>query len=376
MARPRSNTASPQAAELPGLQLHHAAARIQVLLRERSRLVRDAQKKQEQLEQLEQRISRDAQEMAANMTPLLERHRLLVAELTALFNELLAPGRLSKRARSHINQIRRSLEFQGVLSAIDDGADAGPADDEMDDPWEDRAPDDGDGTGSFGKGGRVPPRHRQPSRGGDQGHGAHAPHAETREVAGARQVGQEKRSLRDLFRNLARSIHPDKARHEAERAERNEVMKQVTRAYEDGDLARLVELESAWNEQLAATGAEDPEARCRALERVNRELLDQVRQLTRAIRDLKRDAQQAFQGASPAEIVAGATQELDELQAMCELLRQFRDGQITLAELKRRTMPPPPSPDELDLLEALMLQEMGLWPPPSRRDRPRRHERK
>jgi hypothetical protein len=375
MARRRSNTASPQAAALPGLELHHAAARVQALLRERARLVREAQKKQLQLELLEQRISRDAQEMAANMTPLLERHRLLVAELAGLLDELLAPGRLSKRARSQINQIRRSLELQGVLSPIDDWADAGAADEEMDDPWEDRAPDDWDSPGAFGKD-QAPPHHRQASGRGDQGHGADAPHAQTREVPGARQMGQEKRSLRDIFRNLARAIHPDKARHEAERAQRDEVMKQVTRAYEDGDLARLVQLESAWNQQLAATGSEDPEARCRALERVNRELLDQVRQLTRAIRDLKRDAQQAFQGASPAEIVAGATQELDELEAICQLLRRFRDGQITLAELKRQTMPPPPSSDELELLEALMFEEMGLWPPPSPRGRPGRGRRK
>lgn len=372
MARRRSNTASPQTVALPGLAVHPAAARVQALLRERARLAREAQRKKHQLEQLQQRVSRDAQDLAANMTPLISRHHALIVELTALLDELLAPGRLSKRARAQIAQIRRSLEFQGVLSPIDDWQVDPAGDDETDEPWEDRAPGDWDRPGSFGEDGREPPRHRQSSR---PGHCGGAPHATTGEVPGARQMGQEKRSLRDTFRNLARAIHPDKARHEAERAERNEVMKQVTRAYEDGDLARLVQLESAWNEQLGATGSDDPEARCRALERVNRELLDQIRQLTREIRDLKRDAQEAFQGASPAEIVAGATQELDELQAMSELLRDFRDGRITLAELKRRTTPMPPSSDEVELLGALMLEEMGLWPPPSQERRARRSRR-
>jgi hypothetical protein len=68
MARRRSNTASPQTVALPGLELHPAAARIQVLLRERARLAREAQKKKHQLEQLEKRVSRDAQDLAANMT--------------------------------------------------------------------------------------------------------------------------------------------------------------------------------------------------------------------------------------------------------------------------------------------------------------------
>jgi hypothetical protein len=341
---------------LSGLELHQAAARVQALLRERTRLVREAQKKQRQLEQLEQRISRDAQEMAANMPPLIERHRLLIAELNAALDELLVPSRLSKRARAQIIQIRRALELQGVLSPADDWTADAQGDDETDDPWQDRAHH----------------AHRQQTGRREQSQRGSTAHAATGEVAGARQMGQQQRSLRDLFRNLARAIHPDKARHEAERVQRNEVMKQVTRAYEDGDLARLVELESAWNEKLAASESQQPDARCRELERINRELLDQVRQLTRQMRDLKRDAQQAFQGASPAELVADAAQELDELEAICQLVREFGDGRITLAELKRRTMPPPPNREELELLEALMLEEMGLWPSPARRGAPGR----
>ena len=51
-------------------------------------------------------------------------------------------------------------------------------------------------------------------------------------------------------------------------------MKEVTRAYEEGDLARLIEIESTWHGQQAPTEAGDSEARCRELERINRELLD------------------------------------------------------------------------------------------------------
>lgn len=345
MARGRSNAVRPRAGSLPGLALHEAAARVQALLRERARLARDAQKKKLQLQQVQDRLSREAQQITGQMAPLVERHGLLVAELAALFSELLEPGRLPKRARAYVAQLRRSLQLQGVLALVDEPAEAAAADDA------------GDAWGDEDAGGwSNPPRGRQ---------GRPAPAAE---VAGARQVGQEKRSLRDIFRNLARAVHPDRAQHEAERAERTEVMKQVTRAYEDGDLARLIELESAWQTQLADPGAGDADARCRELERVNRELLDQIRQLTRQIRDTKREAQEAF-GGSPDELIASATEELDDIQALCELLRDFRDDRLTLAELKRRTSP---SEDELELLEALMLQEMGLHPLGSRAPRARR----
>ena len=58
-------------------------------------------------------------------------------------------------------------------------------------------------------------------------------------------------------------------------------MKEATRAYEEGDLARLIELESAWHSAAGTAGEGDPEARGCELERINRELLDQVRRLTR-----------------------------------------------------------------------------------------------
>ena len=112
-------------------------------------------------------------------------------------------------------------------------------------------------------------------------------------------------------------------------------MKAVTRAYEEGDLARLVELESSWQREQALSENADSLQRCRELERINRELLDQVRQLTRQVRDLKRDARDASMGLTPDELVEQAGEELDELQDVCELVRRFRDGKVTLAELVR-----------------------------------------
>ncbi|HYJ08944.1 MAG TPA: hypothetical protein VEX18_08040 [Polyangiaceae bacterium] len=278
----------------PGLAVHESAARVQALLHERTRLTREAQKKKLQLEQLRLRLANEAREAKASMMPVIERQRALVTRLVALFDELLAPGRLAKRARAHIAQLRRALEREGVLSPIDAWCE---------DEGENQADDQRE-------------RH--------SGH-AHAHANPGGELAGARQVGQERRSLRELFRSLARSIHPDKAQHDRDRAERTELMKQVTRAYEEGDLARLVELENAWqSEQASEVG--DPERRCRELERTNRELLDQVRALTRQLRDHRRAARDESMGLPPRELVERAKQELDDIEALCELLGQFRDG--------------------------------------------------
>jgi hypothetical protein len=300
-------TARRVAARQPGLAVHESAVRLQALLQERARLAREAQRKQVQLEQLRVRLANEAQEATATMMPIIERQRALVTRLTALFVELLAADRLTKRARAHIAHLRRALELQGVLSPIDDW--------DRDDA---EAVDDEEGESGYRHAHAPAPSHAPP--GG--------------ELAGARQVGQARPSLRELFRSLARAIHPDKAQRDEDRAQRTELMKQVTRAYEEGDLARLIELENAWqSEQASVVG--DPEARCRELERTNRELLDQVRALTRQLRDLKRAAREESMGLPPSGLVEQARQELDDIEALCELLGQFRDGRITLADLKR-----------------------------------------
>lgn len=54
-------------------------------------------------------------------------------------------------------------------------------------------------------------------------------------------------SLRGLFRRLAENLHPDKVQDHDGKAARTELMKEVTSAYRDGDLARLLEIERTWS---------------------------------------------------------------------------------------------------------------------------------
>jgi hypothetical protein len=350
MSRPRSTGAATGAARAvaaaaapeKGLALHEAAARAQTLLHQRARLLRDVQKKKLQLERAQQKVSRDAAEAVTKMAPFVERHDALLSELTALFDELLAAGRLSARAHKQVVKIRRSLELQGVLPPLNDAADEDPSgtfDDGADEPWRET-----NARGNASERGNARP--------------GRAPHSSEPEVAGAKQVGQGRRSVRELFRSLARAVHPDQARHETERERRTEVMKEVTRAYEEGDLARLLELESAWQNEQAVSEHADSFVRCRELERINRELLDQVRQLTREIRDTKRQAFEGSMGLSPDELTEQAERELDKLEEIRDLIRKFRDGKLTLNELARgpRALL---SEDELALLERIFFDDFA-----------------
>lgn len=279
------------------LALHDAAAKVSTLLREQARLLREAAKKKQQLARVQQKAEHDVRDSRTRMAPLLERQDAIVRDLRELFEHLLADGGVPARARRQLFGIRSSLEARGVLPPWLDAEHHRPVESEAE-----RGPR------------RKPvPRPCRP------------------ELAGARQIGQERRSLRELFRNVARAIHPDQARHDAERAQRTALMKEASRAYEDGDLARLLELESTWQRQQALTEVGDPLPRCRELERMNRELLDQLRALTRQLRDAKLAARAALDLPS-AEAVE---RQLGELRLVYEFVCRFRDGKLTLAELSR-----------------------------------------
>jgi len=282
----------------PGLALHGASARVESLLKERERLLREVSRRKRLIEQARAKGQREGQETAGKLGPLFLRQQGLARELTALFDELLSEER-STRARNVLGKLRASLEQRGFLApALDDSDDSQPAS-------------------------QPPPRPN--GRAGTEG--------AAREVASARQPDPERRNAREIFRSLARTIHPDQARDEGERVRRTEVMKELTRAHEAGDLARLLELECEWQgARVPAPGEGDAEARCQETERTNRELLKQVRRLTRELRDVKDETRHASFG-SVAKSARELARALGQMEALCELVRDFKGGKRTLAEL-------------------------------------------
>ena len=53
---------------------------------------------------------------------------------------------------------------------------------------------------------------------------------------------QQAPDIKVLYRKLARRYHPDLARNDADRAQSNDQMKEINRAYSAGDLATLMRL--------------------------------------------------------------------------------------------------------------------------------------
>ena len=188
MAR-RSAVPRAQAGQ-PGLALHEAAGRAEALLKERERLLRDVNKKKQQIAQARAKSERDEQAAVGAMAPIVERHATLVRELIELFDELLVRGRLLARARNQVKKVRRSLELQGLLPPLvgtEPGKANDGADEQQDDDWSEEPRADAAGDG------------RSTNRRGRPHHPHAASDSSARDVASARQPSPERRSLRDIF---------------------------------------------------------------------------------------------------------------------------------------------------------------------------------
>ena len=345
-ARRRSAAAHVTAPVEPGLRLHAEGERYGTLLKERERLLRSIRSKKQKLEQALETSHQARESVLAQLGPLLELHDTTTAQIGALFDELLAPGRLGSRAAKLVAKVRRTMAALGFLGFLEEALEP---DEDEESEW---PPSSGEGP--------------WPEQSDDEPASAHA----QREVGSAEQRGQGKdqESLRAVFKRLVVASHPDRAANEADRERRTAALKLATQAYEQGDLARLLELEAAWqrDQSLPLTGT--AEARCRELELVIRELRAQSSQLQRELRAARASATLTLESEPILEALTEAQHDVEQLAAIRDFIARFRDGKISLAEF---VAGPAPLHTEEDLEEAIrefMSEQAGnAAQPPKRR---------
>jgi uncharacterized coiled-coil protein SlyX len=340
MARGRSTTAdegpgpaSGSAVEVqaPPARLAAAAARHDALVAKvaRRRAVRDAL-----VADTRQAVS----QVAMRMHALVEEMRRLDGESHALLQALIDDPARSRSQRAELARIYRSLEGD-VISAR-------PR------------------PGVRGRAGWDEPADEPPPRGRGRAARGHEPTGEP--YTPSRPRPAERGTLRALFRRLAEALHPDKVQDDGERARRTEVMKQVTVAYQEGDYARLVEIELAWAAavptiDVAALDVDELARRIAVKERAIAELETQLAALERELRKLRASADgrlaRAYaehggaDGRLPDEREAAA--DLERMRAVRDFILDFRDGRISFARFREG-----PGPDDDDGLVDPLADEL------------------
>jgi len=291
--------------------------RLRSLLRQQQTLLSKIKQEQRARERLIERVRQAESVMAHKLEPLAREQAALVEQFHQLFQEVLqTPGRARSTQRALLTWYVDLCLGMGELPRIGLNADGGLG--EFDDEaWSDDSPEsdaDADSAPAAGRGGysAVPPDAKQ-QRGG----------------------------LRDVFRRLVHALHPDRAKDAADQQRRTAVMKELTRAYEAGDLAALLRAEREYLEggNLPNQDA-SVDTRVELLERAVDGLKEQLKRLRAELRELRRSEPVSFiesvrerarPGQDPWEEAHAAMQgEVDELAAIRDFVSEFRDGKLSL----------------------------------------------
>ncbi len=295
--------------------------RLQQLRREHERLLKDIGK-QKALFATTLSAARDA-EMALEMrmAPLRDGISQATREVREIFDFFTGPkSPLSAKNAAKVRKLYRQLmppEDRATFEDEDFEEDA------------DHDPDDAEHEHN---------RREARTRGEDPEH-------KKRDIATATKPDEASDSLlRTLFRKLAVALHPDKVQKVSQKDERTRIMKEVTRAYETSDLAKLLELERVW---LAdSRTSTDPEFATRvedSLDTSNRDLRKQLRTLTAELKELKRSVPGMIRvpgrrgpPVSEADIVVSdMTRAFGLLSQIREFAVRFKQGSIPLGTFLR-----------------------------------------
>jgi hypothetical protein len=256
--------------------------RLDKLIKDHDRLLRDIRKKQAQLSLAHGLVVEVSDRLLIELTPLRHRFGVLLREIQSSFDGLLAPdSRLNRRDKVKVRRVYMEIcEDLGL--------------DELAPRQPDESPTaSSDGSSSGGRSGARPGK----QRGGD--HSSYDRTSSANDGSdgfgqgtlggySANKPSENKAStLRALFRRLAIAFHPDKVQDENDKQSRTTLMKDVTTAYESGDLARLMELERRHLAQLPFDDdVESQNRREKDLTVANSELRRQAKAVADEFKDL------------------------------------------------------------------------------------------
>jgi DnaJ-domain-containing protein 1 len=137
-------------------------------------------------------------------------------------------------------------------------------------------------------------------------------------------------SLKKLYREVAKQVHPDLATDETDRAQRQELMAAANQAYEEADEERLMEILRQWQSSPESVKGEGIKA----------ELIRLVRQISQSKGRLKR-IEQEVDAVEQTELHQLKRQALAAEQSGQDLLAEMAvllDAEITAAEKRLKKL--------------------------------------
>ena len=342
MARKTKTTSSTTVTPLALSDLH---LQLQGLEKEHESLLKQIKKKRTELNNFVEKMRSLATEVFHKVSPNMQTMAELDAEIHALFTEILTTRKMGKQTQKNIQSLYRSLQMGGIISykAIDE-------DEEDDEEQLDELFENDDSQENH-------QRRRQFWEAEGDSESPTVPRTD------------ESRKVRQTFLRLAEIFHPDKVKDNETQMTHTEIMKEINKAYQEGDLARLLEIERKYEvgETIDNNSEDDLSRKCKNIEQQNQILKNQYEKLKQELRLAKNTPE----GTMVADYKKAAKQGIDCIELMLETIqsqtkivaeirdfvKDFKDKKIPIKEFlagpqSLRSM-------QEDMMEELMEKIMG-----------------
>ena len=321
---PRSKNTSRSTTTKGTLALSSVHQQLQTLEAEHQLLLKKIKTKRKELDNLVDSIRNIATEMAARTSSYMKNLYLLDEKIHALFKEILSGPKLGKQTKKKVERVYFYLQMKDLIrSELNE-------DEEDEDEDEDFfAEEDEQFNNTYS------------DFSSENGDSSTLPSAS--ESTSSRK-SEEYRHMRQIFLKLAENFHPDKVTDSETQSHYTEIMKELNRAYQERDLARLLEIEKQHSvqEKIDINSEDDLTRRCQAVEKENQLLKQQYEhiltelnmfkqtpegELVRDYRKAKKEKVDLFDS-----VIQEMQEQIDMMQEIYEFVESFKNKKITISQ--------------------------------------------
>ncbi|WP_414620511.1 J domain-containing protein [Calothrix sp. CCY 0018] len=300
--------------------------RLETLEKEHQWLLKQIKKKRTEQKNFLEQMRAVATEIHGRCTPCFQKMASLDEEIHSLFDQILTARKLGKQTRKNIEQVYRSLQVAGIisvkLSSIEDDF---PEDFfEGEEEESDFSESGNENRDSFGD--------------------SEQEYQQTQPDFSSATRSSESKKIRQIFLRLAEIFHPDKVKDSDIQMHHTEIMKEINKAYQEGDLAKLLEIERLHQveESFSINSEDDLTRQCNKLEQHNEFLKTQYENLKSELRLAKNTNEgQMVSGYRKAvkggidpisQTVEQVESEIEVISSICNFVKDFRDKKITIKQ--------------------------------------------
>ncbi len=319
-------TSSSTVSKATSLALSSFHIRLQTLEKEHQWLLKQIKKKRTEQKNFLEQMRAVGTEIHSRCTPCFQKMASLDEEIHSLFDEILSTRKLGKKTRNNIEQVYRSLQVAGIISVK-----LGSIEDDIPEDFFEVEEEDNDFSES---------ENENANRYGDSEQGYQEKQADFSSAARS----SESKKIRQTFLRLAEIFHPDKVKDSDIQLHHTEIMKEINKAYQEGDLAKLLEIERLHQveESFSINSEDDLTRQCNKLEQHNEFLKTQYENLKSELRLAKNTNEGQMvsgyrkavkEGIDPiAQTVEQIESEIEIISSICGFVKDFRDKKITIKQ--------------------------------------------